>query len=139
MQAYTEVVRELNQNRLNYPLIEKFHGVSLALAQSNDVRTRQFQDAWKVIGEIVGTASERQFASAYLSTQQDLKDAIALRKRIVEGSKRFLERQFFEKLQSEVPGQNIVEAVKTVLTKKFNEDGKWVPALEIIDNLPFGL
>ncbi|KAF5099503.1 hypothetical protein D0Z00_001635 [Geotrichum galactomycetum] len=136
VQAYTEVVRELNQNRLNYPLIKKFHRVSLSLTQSNDVRTRQFQDAWKVIGQIVGTASERQFSSAYLSTKQDSKDAIALRKRIVDGSKRFLERQFLEKLQSKVPGQMIVKVVETVLTKKFNEDGKWVPALEIVDNLP---
>lgn len=137
LQAYTEIVRELNQNRLNYPLIEKFHGVSVKLSFGSDVRTRQFQDAWKIIGEIVGTASERQFATAYLSTNQDSKDAIVLRKRIVNGSKRFLQKQFFEKLHSEVSGQNdVVSIVKAVLTKKFNENGKWVSALEIVDNFP---
>lgn len=153
VKKFTEAVCELNKHRLSktpYPISHKFRQCSLP--SGNDIRSLQSQDIWKIFIEITGESptspvSERKFAKAYLSSPQDSKEAISLRKRITQGAKRFLEKQFMEQLELEI-SKHPIEAqlggvpsvqskIRALLNLKFSDGGKWIyPALEIINNVP---
>lgn len=151
---YMELVREFNKARLNketFPISTKFYQVSLQ-STGSDVRSQQLQDIWRIFHEITGETinspiPERKFAHSYLVADQNSREAIDLRKTIVRGSKKFLEKQFMDQLESAI-SKNPVQAqlggipsvqskVRAFLNLRFSENGKWAhPALEIINNVP---
>lgn len=149
MQHYTQVVRELNfarQSKSTYPLSRMFHEVSQTIG--SDMKAHQMQDIWKIIVEITGEdATERKYAKAYLSSSPDSKEIIDLRRRIVDGGKRYLEKQFFEHIEADIAQQpisaleggvpSVFNKIRAAVTLRYSENGNWVnPAFEIVNNLP---
>ena len=118
---YAEKVQRLNQARLQevpYPVLQGFLNVeSERLGDSPG----QIIDAYKALIEITkekrdpGTfknpevPKERQFADDYLDESPNSAKAISIRKRILDGSRRCLEKAFLEQLESTV-SKNPTEA-----------------------------
>lgn len=149
MQSYTEIVQELNyarQSKSTYPLSQRFHEVSQTIG--SDIRANQMQDVWKIITEITGEdAGERKYSQAYLKAANNSQEAIDLRRRIVEGGKRYLERQFYERIEADIAQQpmsalmggvpSVLNKIRAVLQMRYSENGEWVHgSLEIINNSP---
>lgn len=155
---YREVVQELNKARQQankqYNLAQRFHDVARTLG--TDVRAQQMQDIWRIMLEVTGedggvAAMERKYAAAYAAAsaadQSHSRAAMNLRRRIVSGSKRFLEKQFLEQLELNI-ARNPIEAqlggvpsvynkMRAALNLRFAEGGRWVhPTLEIVNNVP---
>lgn len=129
---YAEKVQRLNQARLQelpYPILQGFLNVeSERLGDSPG----QLIDAYKALIEITrekrdpGTFKdpdvprERQFADDYLDEAPNSAKAINVRKRILDGSRRCLERAFFEQLESIVaknPKEANIGGVPTTINK----------------------
>lgn len=146
MQSFSEVVRELNNARKSqetYPLIEMFHGVSQSTGF--DLKAQQTQDIWKIIMEITGeNAEERKYAFAYLNAPAKSAETKHLQRRIVEGSKRYLESQFYDDIEAifsqvgpDSGSASALEKVKYILSLKFTENGKNTkPNLEYQGDVP---
>lgn len=151
---YAQIIAEFNRARLNkapYPISSHFYQAAVQSGGS-DVRSQQVQDIWRIFHEITGETldspiPERKFAKAYLVDEPESRDAIDLRKKITEGSKRFLEKQFMDQLELAI-AKNPVQAqlggipsiqskIRAFLNLRFSENGKWVfPSLEVINNVP---
>lgn len=129
---YAERVRSLNIARLGEtpsPLLHNFAEVE-TISPVDDAS--HFVNAYKALAEIVGEDStvtssvdagavkERQFATDYADDSASSKKAFALRKRIIDGSRRFLERQYLDSLQSAVaknPREANLGGVPTAMNK----------------------
>lgn len=111
---YSNKVRELNIARIEsrlYPLLHNFADVE---AQPSAEDTTKLVDSYKALAEIIGekldyqTASdpgaikERHFAQDYLDDATNSRKAFDLRKRIIDGSRRFLEKQFLGQLETAI-------------------------------------
>jgi nuclear pore complex protein Nup93 len=107
-----EKVRNLNAARLMnrpYPIIAQLAEVE---KKSNEPHAFHVHEAYLALTEIVGenadaetaigneTATERQFAKMYLDDNFNSQASVEMRKRILEGSTRFLEVQFLRELES---------------------------------------
>jgi len=118
---YGEKVKQLNIARLDetvYPILQQFADVE---AQPSIEDTSHFVNAYKALSEIVGenttaqrptdpgAVRERQYAADYLDDSPTSRAAFALRKRIIDGSRSFLEKQFVQQLES-VIAKNAKEA-----------------------------
>ena len=129
---YAEKVQRLNQARLQelpYPVLQGFLNVeSERLGDSPG----QIIDAYKALIEITkekrdpGTfknpevPKERQFADDYLDESPNSAKAISIRKRILDGSRRCLEKAFLEQLESTVnknPTEANIGGVPTTINK----------------------
>ena len=129
---YAEKVQRLNKARLQelpYPVLQGFLNVeSERLGDSPG----QLIDAYKALIEITkekrdpGTfknpevPKERQFADDYLDESPNSAKAISIRKRILDGSRRCLEKAFFEQLESTVsknPTEANIGGVPTTINK----------------------
>lgn len=129
---YSNKVRELNVARIEsrvYPLLHNFADVE---AQPSVEDTTQLVNSYKALAEIIGekpdTAAEngekptyqtlsdpgairaRQFAQDYLDDSPSSRKAFDLRKRIIDGSRRFLEKQFLDQLKVAIQ-KNAKEAI----------------------------
>lgn len=108
---YSEKVKQLNVARLEetvYPVLQQFADVE---AQPSLDDTSHFIDAYNALAEIVGENAtvqrpsdpgairERQYAQDYLDDSATSRPGFALRKRIIDGSRRFLEKQFLQQLE----------------------------------------
>ncbi|KAI9757294.1 MAG: hypothetical protein M4579_003505 [Chaenotheca gracillima] len=130
---FAERVQRLNQSRLQdrvYPILREFAEVEAQAASSQE--TAHFVDAYNALIEITGedptagnvkepnAVKERQFMDDYLDEAPNSKKTLKVRERIIEGSRRFLEKHFFNQLES-VVGKNPREArlggVPTILSK----------------------
>lgn len=111
---YSEKVKSLNITRLEegkYPVLNAFAEVE---SQPSIEDTTHYVNAYKALAEIVGekadTANapdanlpkERQYATDYLDDTPNSRRAFALRKRIIDGSRRYLEKQFLTQLEAAV-------------------------------------
>jgi nuclear pore complex protein Nup93 len=109
---FIEKVQSLNVSRLRgeaYPVIQEFADVE---AQTNDTHVQHVVNAYKALIEMVGedpyvknlsdpqAVKERQFADAYLDETPNSSKAMAVRKRILAGTNRFLEKQFFQEMEA---------------------------------------
>ncbi|ODA80925.1 hypothetical protein RJ55_03885 [Drechmeria coniospora] len=107
-----EKVRNLNAARLMkrpYPLFAELGEVE---QKSNEPHAPHVLEAYRAMIEIVGedaeaetslneaTARERQFAPMYLDENPNSAQSVSMRKRILQGSNRFLERQFLREVES---------------------------------------
>ncbi|KAF2086579.1 NIC-domain-containing protein [Saccharata proteae CBS 121410] len=109
-----EKVYQLNMARLEerpYPILKEF--ADATKLSGADV-SEDLEDAFDALRSIVGedgiqVKSEGRFSAAYLDEQTNSERAIDLRKRIINGSRQFLERKFFDQMKRDVR-QNRAEA-----------------------------
>ena len=107
-------VQRLNGSRLEekfFPLLGAFHNVEAGLGSDTP---QPILDSYKAIIEIVDeentrTFKPRKFANEYLDENLNSEKAIKTRQRIIDGSRRALEKQFFASLTSNVE-RNVKEA-----------------------------
>lgn len=107
-----EKVRNLNAARLAgrpYPIITQIAEVE---KKSNEPHAFHVQEAYLALTEIVGenpdaetainheTATEREFAEMYLDENPNSQRSVEMKKKILEGSTRFLELQFLREVES---------------------------------------
>lgn len=150
---YISIIQDLNKYRQiskPYPISQQFHEVSKSLG--SDIRSVQMQDVWNIIKEITGESlnefiPERKYAHGYLNSGETSPESSNLRRRIIHGTKRFLEKQFLAQIENNI-SRNPIEAqlggvpsvynkIRAALNLKFSENGKWVhPTLEIVNNVP---
>ena len=111
---YTERVKELNVARLQekvYPVLQKFSEIE---SDPSNEDTSFLVHAYKALicitGEETGienvsdpgAVKERQYASSYLDDNVNSAPSTRIRKRIINGSRRFLEDLFFSQLEATV-------------------------------------
>lgn len=105
-------IHELNNARLDrrpFPLLHEFSKVE---DKSGDRHAQHLVEAYQAIMEMVGedpeaqtlagnaTAKERQFSKQYLDLSTNSQNSIEMRKRILQGASRFLEKKFFAGVES---------------------------------------
>lgn len=129
---YSDRVKDLNVARLQekvYPMLKRFAEVEAE--PSNDDNT-MLVNAYKALVRITGekpdvenmadpgAVRERAYASAYLDDNTHTPASSRLRKRILDGSRRFLEELYFSEVESIVaraPREANVGGVPTALAK----------------------
>lgn len=107
-----ERVRQLNQARIEkqpYPIL---HELAQVARSSGDRHAQHLVDAYHAAMTIVGenpeaetfagdaTAKERQFRENYLDPNDKSPGSIEMRKRILNGANFFLEKKFFDEVES---------------------------------------
>ncbi|KAI1817574.1 Nup93/Nic96-domain-containing protein [Poronia punctata] len=107
-----ECVRDLNLARLEktpYPIL---HELSNIESRSGDRHAQQLVDAYHAAMYIVGekpdaetfagdaTARERQYKDSYLDINEKSANSVQMRKKILDGANRFLEKKFFREVES---------------------------------------
>ena len=108
----SEKVRALNAARLMrrpYPIFAELGEVE---QKSHEPHAPHVVEAYRAMMDIVGenpdaenslnnaTAKERQFAGMYLDENPNSAQSVEMRKRILQGSNRFLEKQFLREVES---------------------------------------
>ena len=110
---FAEKVQLLNRARLDevsYPVLQELKGVesqpgaevstrafkSHSLIDWTNQSPKQLADSYDALMEIVGetSAKERQFANEYLDEVQNSARSMSIRKRIIDGSRRCLEKSY---------------------------------------------
>lgn len=111
-----EKIHQLNDARqqaqaVAYPILNELAEVE---SKAGDRHGEHLVDAYRAMVQIVGenpdadspgadaTASERQFSSVYLSVEPNSPGAISLRKRILAGANRFLEKKFMDQIEQQI-------------------------------------
>ncbi|KAL9105527.1 MAG: hypothetical protein Q9227_009324 [Pyrenula ochraceoflavens] len=109
-QQFAEKVKQLNHardRRQAYPILNAFVEVEDKASGQEPQQVRQSyyalreivgEGATRLTGTEDGIVKERQYASAYLDESPRSAKALQLRKRIVDGSRRYLEKLFFDHL-----------------------------------------
>ncbi|KAF2969852.1 hypothetical protein GQX73_g3697 [Xylaria multiplex] len=107
-----ERVRDLNLARLEktpYPIL---HELAEVESRSGDRHAQQLVDAYHAVMSIIGenpdaetfagdaTARERQFKDDYLDLNEKSARSLQMRKRILDGANRFLEKKFFQEVEN---------------------------------------
>nr|POF03795.1 nucleoporin nic96 [Quercus suber] len=131
-ESYASKVKDLNIARLQakiYPVLAKFSEIE---AEPSTDDTSMLVNAYTALIAITGEDSskdnasdpgaikERQYATDYLQDQQNNAKHIAVRKRIIRGSRRFLENHFLQQLEVTVgknPRDANVGGVPTAIAK----------------------
>ncbi|KAI9659940.1 MAG: hypothetical protein M1821_001292 [Bathelium mastoideum] len=113
-ERYADKVRELNVARLEevvYPVVQRFAEVEAQVPSDN---ASKLVKAYEAIGEVVqenanvqrpsdpGAIKERQYAAQYLEESHASTLSITIRRRILDGSRRFLEKKFWNELEAAI-------------------------------------
>ncbi|KAL5044426.1 hypothetical protein BDW71DRAFT_185946 [Aspergillus fruticulosus] len=133
MGYYADKVQSLNSARLqarSFPILHEFSEVEKHAG--GDI-PRQLYDAYRALINIVGESAdvrdvsdpggavrERQFVEEYLNEVPKSQQAINLRKRIVEGSRKFLENSFYTEIEAAIaknPREAQLGGIPTVVNK----------------------
>ncbi|RJE23640.1 Nuclear pore protein [Aspergillus sclerotialis] len=132
MGHYAEKVQFLNSARLqaqSYPILHEFSEVEKHAG--GDIPPQLF-DAYRALVNIVqenhdstnpsdhGVVRERQFCEDYLDEAPNSRRAMNLRKRIIEGSRSFLERSFYDEVETAItrnPREAQLGGIPTVINK----------------------
>ena len=98
--AFAGKVQALNRARLDevqYPILQELKTVEI---QPGGESPRQLADSYDALMEIVEeeNAKERQSAAEYLDEVPNSAQGMGIRKKIIDGSRRCLEKAFFEQL-----------------------------------------
>ena len=104
---FAEKIQKLNDARLekeNYPLLGELLSVESGLRGES---ASQLIDAYNALIEITGESAEggvreRAYAQSYLDDAPNSEGRAGVRERILEGSRRALEKQFYARLRSVV-------------------------------------
>lgn len=119
---FAEKVQNLNRARLDenpYPVLQEFKNVE---TQAGGESPRQLADAYDALIDIVeeSKAKERQYSDGYLDENTNSVKSTKTRKRIIDGSRRCLEKAFYEQLESLVarnPKEANIGGVPTTINK----------------------
>ncbi|KAI3341549.1 Nup93/Nic96-domain-containing protein [Ustulina deusta] len=107
-----ERVRDLNLARLEKAPYPIFHELAEVESRTGDRHAQQLVDAYHAAMSIVGenpdaetfagdaTARERQFKDNYLDLNEKSIGSLQMRRRILDGANRFLEKKFFQEIES---------------------------------------
>ncbi|CAG8024207.1 unnamed protein product [Penicillium olsonii] len=132
MGHYAEKVQQLNLARLQgrcYPVLDEFSSVEV---QNGGDVPRQLFNAYQALVGIVhenpriidpsdpGAIKERQYSAKYLDESSKSRNAIDLKKQILEGSRTFLERTFFDEVETAIaknPREAQLGGIPTVVNK----------------------
>ncbi|KAI0518425.1 Nup93/Nic96-domain-containing protein [Xylaria bambusicola] len=107
-----ERVRDLNLARLEKTPYAIFNEFAQVESRTGDRHAQQLVDAYNAAMFIVGenpeaetfagdaTARERQFKDSYLDLNEKSAASLQMRRRILDGANRFLERKFFQEVES---------------------------------------
>ncbi|KAK2760360.1 hypothetical protein FQN54_002430 [Arachnomyces sp. PD_36] len=132
MGYFAEKVQRLNEARLQEKPCPVLHEFSQIEEHAGGDVPRQLFEAYRALigitGEIStatalsepGVVRERQFAEDYLDESSNSQASTRLKKRIVEGSRRFLEKQFFSELENLIaknPREAQLGGVPTIISK----------------------
>ncbi|KAL8366114.1 hypothetical protein RB595_004745 [Gaeumannomyces hyphopodioides] len=105
------VLNDSRMMKLPYPILHEFAEVT---SRSGDVYAPKLVEAYKAMVEVVGedpdadpatpgaTAKERQFAQSYIHAQPRSQEAVDLRRRILAGANRYLEKQALEEVENTI-------------------------------------
>ncbi|KAL4939548.1 hypothetical protein BDV06DRAFT_34535 [Aspergillus oleicola] len=132
MGYYADKVQSLISARLrsrSFPVLHEFSDVERHAG--GDV-PRQLFDAYRALISIIGESAdvldisdpgaikERQFSEEYLNESPKSQQAVNLRKRIVEGSRKFLESSFYSEIEGAIaknPREAQLGGIPTVVNK----------------------
>ncbi|CAG8408753.1 unnamed protein product [Penicillium salamii] len=132
MGQYAEKVQQLNLARLQgkcYPVLDEFSSVEV---QNGGDVPRQLFNAYQALVGIVhenpriltpsdpGAIRERQYSAKHLEESSKSRNAIDLKKQILEGSRSFLERTFFDEVETAIaknPREAQLGGIPTVINK----------------------
>lgn len=129
---YAAKVRELNASRKQgvvYSVIEEFARVEM---EAGSDATQHLVDGYRALRDIVGERSdtrdpsdvgairERQYAQDYLDDTAPAAKAISMKRQIIDGSRKFLESQFFQQIET-VVSRNPQEASLGGVPSKVNK------------------
>ena len=150
-EAMGNVVKALNESRLAGRRPNLIPALSEAfLRQGSDSRSVQLADALKVIGcqitedddEELETVPPRAFRKDYI----ERKGLAKMNNRITDGSRRFLEGLAWGLVVSEVSQHpqeaqiggipSVVQRVRGFLNIRLKEGGKWLPDLQVVNDVP---
>lgn len=104
-------LNDARQQGSAYPILAELADVA---AKSGDRHAEQLADAYNAMVDIIGenpdadapgadaTAHERQYASSYLDPNPNSPHTVAVRKYILVGANRFLERKFMDGLEQQI-------------------------------------
>ncbi|KAI9861990.1 MAG: hypothetical protein M1813_005061 [Trichoglossum hirsutum] len=130
---FAETVGKLNEARLEgkvFPVLGEF--ASVESQSSADQTTSQLIDAYKALVEIVkenpkainvtdpDAIRERQFAADYLDETPNSTRSVTIKKRIIDGSRNFLEKSFYQQIEALIaknPREARVGGVPTTINK----------------------
>ncbi|ORY14802.1 Nup93/Nic96-domain-containing protein [Clohesyomyces aquaticus] len=113
-EKFMEKVKDLNVNRLRdnpYPILHAFAEVEAQSgAENSDHYVNAYQALISITGEnrdphganVASNPRERCFAKAYLDEQPNSANAVNTRKRILDGSRKFLEKKFLDEVDAAV-------------------------------------
>jgi len=131
-EKYSERVKDLNVARLqekSFPILQRFAAVE---SEPSNEDTTMLVHAYKALVQITGedasvetvadpeAVKERQYAEAYLDENTGSAESTRIRKRILNGSRRFLEQLFFSQVESAVtrsPREANIGGVPTATAK----------------------
>lgn len=119
---FADKVQALNRARLEeapYPVLQEFKSVEF---QPGGESPSQLADAYDALIDIVGEhkAKQRQFADDYLDEAPNSAKATKVRRRILDGSRRCLEKAFFEQVEGLVarnPKEANIGGVPTTINR----------------------
>ncbi|KAI0422392.1 Nup93/Nic96-domain-containing protein [Xylaria grammica] len=107
-----ERIRDLNLARLEKTPYPIFHELAEVESRTGDRHAQQLVDAYHAAMYIVGenpdaetfagdaTARERQFKDDYLDLNEKSVGSLQMRRKILDGANRFLERKFFQEVEN---------------------------------------
>ncbi|KAJ5580119.1 Nucleoporin interacting component Nup93/Nic96 [Penicillium hispanicum] len=132
MGHYAEKVQQLNVARLRgqtYPILHEFSEVEI---HTGGDAPRQLFDAYQALAQIThespnitspaepGAVKERQYSDDYLDDSTNSRRSINLKKQILEGSRSFLERNFYSEIENIIsrnPREAQLGGIPTVINK----------------------
>ncbi|KAM0800284.1 Nup93/Nic96-domain-containing protein [Usnea florida] len=119
---FAEKVQMLNRARLaetSFAVLQELKSVE---SQPGGESPKQLADSYDALVQIVGEseAKERQFADEYLDEVPNSAKSVNIRKRIIDGSRRYLEKSFLHELDDLVarnPKEANIGGVPTTINK----------------------
>jgi hypothetical protein len=104
---FGQEIHKLNNARQKGDNVDLCRNLAQVVRNSGDKSAPHIVEAYLVLSEIVGECAdndqaprERSFAKKYLDPNTKSENAIEMRKQILEGASQYLEKQFFDHLQS---------------------------------------
>ncbi|KAI9894756.1 MAG: hypothetical protein M1814_002113 [Vezdaea aestivalis] len=131
-QEFAEQVRLLNETRSAGRLFPLLHSFGRVEEKSESDQGNLYVETYKALIQIVkekpqlsesterGAIPERFYADMYLRETEERESAAPMRKRIIEGSRTYLEKRFFQNVESLIaknPREASVGGVPSVLQK----------------------
>lgn len=132
-EKFMDEVKKLNDSRLRETPFSVFHAFSQVEKTANTEYSDHFVNAYGALVSITGeqneaeaanpgsnTPKERGFARDYLDDQPNSVHSVRMRKRIIDGSRNYLEKKFLEHVDEVIrknPAEALVGGVPSLINK----------------------